>query len=66
MAQTKKATKQLKLTLVRSLIGRLPKHRATADALGLRRMHKFVIIDDNPTMRGMVQQISYLLKVEEI
>lgn len=57
--------KQLKVTLVRSLIGRLPKHKATADCLGLRRMWHSVIVPDNAAVRGMVKQISYMVKVEE-
>jgi len=58
--------KQLKLTLVRSLIGRLPKHRACASGLGLKRMHQTVMVEDTPSTRGMVTKINYLLKIEEI
>ena len=57
--------KQLKITLVKSLIGRLPNHRASARGLGLRRLHQTVAVEDTPQNRGMVRQISYLLKVEE-
>jgi large subunit ribosomal protein L30 len=55
----------LKITLVRSPIGRKPKHRLTVQALGLRKMGATVIQQDNPAIRGMVHQVGYLLKVEE-
>ena len=57
--------KQMKVTLVKSLIGRLPNHRASARGLGLRRLHQTVEVADTPQNRGMVRQIGYLLKVEE-
>ena len=57
---------RLKITLVKSTIGGIPKHRKTAAALGLSKMHKSVIQQDNAAMRGMVAKISHLVKVEEI
>lgn len=60
------ADKKLKLTLVRSLNGRLKNHQACARGLGIRRMHHTVEVIDTPENRGMVNKISYLLKVEEI
>ncbi len=57
---------KLKITLVKSTIGAIPKHRKTAAALGLTKMHKSVIQQDNAAMRGMVAKISHLVKVEEI
>jgi len=59
------AAKQLKLTLVKSLIGRQPKHLATIKGLGLSRMHQTVELQDSPSVRGMVNQVRYLLQVEE-
>lgn len=56
----------LKITLVKSTIGAIPKHRKTVEALGLRRPNKFVIKKDDPAIRGMIRQVSHLLKVEEI
>lgn len=56
----------LKITLVKSLIGRLPGHVRTAHALGLRKMHAFVIQRNSPTIMGMVKKLDYLLKVEEV
>ncbi len=56
---------KIKITLVKSLIGRKPKHKHIANQLGLRRMHASVIHNDVPSIRGMVNVISYLLLVEE-
>lgn len=58
--------KQLKLTLTRSLYGRLKNHRACARGLGLRRMHNPVIVTDTPENRGMIDRIRYMLDIEEI
>jgi len=57
--------KKLKVTLVRSANGRLKKHQACARGLGLRRMHQTVEVIDTPENRGMVNKISYMLRVEE-
>ena len=53
------------ITLVRSTIGRLAAHKACVSGLGLRRMHQTVSVDDTPYNRGMINTVSYLLKVEE-
>ena len=58
--------KTLRVKLVKSTIGRKPKHRATVQALGLRKLHQVVEKQDNPQMRGMIEQVSFLLEVEEI
>jgi large subunit ribosomal protein L30 len=58
--------KKLKITQIRSIFGRLPKHRACVAGLGLRRMHHTVELEDTPAVRGMVNKVAYLLKVEEI
>lgn len=58
--------KQLKVTLTRSLIGRLKKHQACARGLGIRRIHNPVMVKDTPENRGMINKISYMLNVEEI
>ena len=57
--------KSLRVTLVRSPIGYTKEQRATAKALGLRRMHQTVEHTDNPALRGMIQKIIHLVKVEE-
>ena len=58
-------TKTIKVTLVKSPIGAVPKHRATVTALGLTKMHKTVELPDNAATRGMIKLVSYMLKVEE-
>jgi len=58
--------KQIKITLVKSLIGRLPKHIQISKQLGLRKINASVIHDDIPAIRGFINQIHYLLTVEEI
>ncbi len=57
---------KLKITLVKSTIGAIPKHKRTVEALGLRKMHKTVEMPDNAAVRGMVNQVKHLVKVEEI
>lgn len=55
----------LKVTLVKSPIGAVPKHKKTIEAMGLRKMHKTVELPDNDATRGMIKQVSYMVKVEE-
>jgi large subunit ribosomal protein L30 len=55
----------IKLTLVKSTNGRLQSHKDTVRGLGLRRMHHSVEVIDTPENRGMINKISYMLKVEE-
>lgn len=57
---------KLKITLVKSTIGSIPKHKKTVEALGLRKLNKTVELPDNAAIRGMVQQVKHLVKVEEI
>lgn len=57
---------QLKVTLVKSTIGAVPKNKKTVEALGLRKLHKTVTLPDNAAVRGMVSQVAHLVKVEEI
>ena len=57
---------KLKITLVKSPIGAIPKHKATVEALGLRKLNKTVEMPDNAAVRGMVQQVRHLVKVEDI
>lgn len=57
---------KLKVTLVRSTIGAIPKHRATVAALGLRKLNKSVELPNNAATLGMVKQVQHLVKVEEI
>lgn len=57
---------KLKITLVKSTIGAIPKHKKTAVALGLTKLNKTVEQKDNDAIRGMVRSIQHLVKVEEI
>ena len=57
---------KLKITLVKSTIGAVPKNRKTVEALGLRKLNHSVEMPDNPAVRGMVRQVIHLVKVEEI
>ncbi len=59
------ATKTLKVTQTKSSIGRLPKHRATLTGLGLRRINHTVELEDTPSVRGMVNKVYYMVKVED-
>jgi large subunit ribosomal protein L30 len=56
--------KTVKVTLVKSLIGRLESHRACARGLGLKKIRQTVEVIDTPENRGMINKISYLLKNE--
>ena len=57
---------QLKITLVKSTIGRVVKQQATVKALGLNKVGKTVVQNDTPQIRGMLTKVSHLVKVEEI
>ena len=57
---------RLKVTLVRSGIGSKPNQRATLTGLGLRKLGKGVIVDDTPSIRGMINVVAHLVKVEEV
>ena len=60
-----KKVKKLKVTLVKSTIGAVPKHRATVEALGLHKLHQTVELRENDAVKGMIQQVRHLVKVEE-
>jgi large subunit ribosomal protein L30 len=57
--------KKIKVTQVRSAIGRKPSHRETLRCLGLRRIGHTVEVNDNPSIRGMIKTVYYMVKVEE-
>jgi large subunit ribosomal protein L30 len=65
MATKKSSGKQLKLTQVRSAIGYEKSQKATMRALGLGRMNASVVREDSPALRGMINKVSHMLKVEE-
>jgi large subunit ribosomal protein L30 len=60
------AKNKIQLTLIKSVIGRLERHKACVRGLGLRRMHHTVVVEDTPSNRGMINKVNYLLKVEEV
>ncbi|CAC9532046.1 LSU ribosomal protein L30p (L7e) [uncultured Gammaproteobacteria bacterium] len=53
------------VTLLKSYFGRLPSHRATITGLGLKRINHTVTLEDTPLVRGMINKVAYLLKVED-
>ncbi|MGV6826404.1 MAG: 50S ribosomal protein L30 [bacterium] len=55
----------MKVQLVRSMNGRLKSHKACVRGLGLRRMHQIVEVEDTASTRGMVNKVSYMVKVVE-
>lgn len=58
--------KKLNVTMTKSKIGRLASHQACLKGLGLRKIHQTVEVINTPENRGMINKISYMLKVEEI
>ncbi len=58
--------KKLKVTLVRSVIGRLQNHKDCVRGLGLRRVNHTVEVEDTPAIRGMINKVNYLLEVEAV
>jgi large subunit ribosomal protein L30 len=65
MAEQKTPSGKLRVTQVRSGIGRLKRHKACLTGLGIRRMHHSVEVADTPENRGMINKVSYMLSVEE-
>ncbi|MCX7114475.1 MAG: 50S ribosomal protein L30 [Gammaproteobacteria bacterium] len=57
---------KLSITLVKSIIGRRPKHVTILNLLGLRKMNRTVVKPDNACVRGMIHLVSYLVQVEEL
>ena len=60
------AEKKLRITLVKSPIGAVPKNKKTVEALGLRKLNKTVEMPDNEAVRGMIRHVRHLVNVEEI
>ena len=63
--QPAEAGKKIKVTLVKGLRGALHTHRESVKGLGLRHREHSVMVQDTPAIRGMINKVSYLLKVEE-
>ena len=58
------ADKTIKVTLVKSVIGTKPDHRATVRGLGLKRLNSSAVLEDTPAVRGMIRKVAYLVKCE--
>ena len=57
---------KLRITLVKSTIGAVPKHKATVEALGLKKVNSFKIHNATPAILGMIDVVKYLVKVENV
>jgi len=57
---------KLKITLRRSPIGSKPQHRKTVRALGLRKLHQTVVMNDDPAIRGMIRAVAHMVEYEEV
>jgi large subunit ribosomal protein L30 len=60
------AEKKLRITYVKSAIGYSIRHKATIQALGLRKLNQTVVQDDTPTVRGMLAKVNHLVEIEEV
>lgn len=63
---SKTKSKQIKLTQVRSPIGRQKYQRSTLIGLGLNKLHRTKVLEDTPSVRGMVNSVAHLLKIEDV
>lgn len=61
----KKAVKSIRVTQIKSAVARLPNHKACMLGLGLRKIGHSVVVEDTPSVRGMVNKVNYLVKVED-
>jgi large subunit ribosomal protein L30 len=66
LLKEEKKMAELKITLVKSPIGAVPKHKATVEALGLKKLQQTVVKPDNEAVRGMIWHVKHLVKVEEV
>lgn len=58
--------KKVKITLTKSIAGRLSSHKSCVSGLGLRKIHQTITVDDTPENRGMMNKVNYLLRIEEV
>ncbi len=65
MAENKETAKKLKITLVKSTIGQVPKNRATIEAMGFRKLNQTIELPDNAATRGQIQKVRHMVRVEE-
>ena len=66
MATKKEQVGKIKVTLVKSTIACLPQHKKVVESLGLKKLNSFKIHDANPSILGMIDKVSYLVKVENV
>lgn len=66
MIMAGKKNKQIAVTLIRSYHDKLPNHRECIRGLGLKKMNQTVVLEDTPSVRGMVNKVEYLVRVEEV
>jgi large subunit ribosomal protein L30 len=64
MSGKKGDDKMLRVTLIKSAAGRLKKHQACVAGLGLRRIGHTVEVEDTPSVRGMIDRVSYLVRID--
>jgi len=57
--------KQIRITQIKSVIGATPLHKKTMEAIGFRRTNQTLVKNDTPQLRGMIHQVSHLVRVEE-
>ena len=65
-SKKKQSLQSLKITLIKSTISTQPSHKACVKGLGLRRLRHSVVLQDSPSVRGMLNKVSYLLAIEEV
>lgn len=57
---------KIKITLIRGLAGKKERQRRTIKALGLKRLHSSVIKEDNPQIRGMINKVSHMVRIDDV
>ncbi len=62
----KKQANKIKITLVKSTIAILPNHKKIVEALGLKKIRSFNVVEENPAILGMIDKVKYLVKVERV
>jgi large subunit ribosomal protein L30 len=58
--------KKIKITLIKGLAGKKERHRRTIKALGLKKVYSSIIKENNPQIRGMIDRVSYMVKVNDV
>jgi large subunit ribosomal protein L30 len=66
MPENSQTPKKLRITLMKSAIGYSVRHKKTVRALGFRKLHQTVELEDTPTLRGMLSKVNHLVKIEQV